>query len=40
MKSEQGASKDAGFIGVTLMLVGLLGSVVSGYILDKTRRYK
>jgi hypothetical protein len=36
----KGADKDAGFIGVTMMLIGLLGSVVSGYILDKTRRYK
>lgn len=34
------AEKDAGIIGLVIVLVGMVGSVFCGFILDKTRLFK
>lgn len=36
----QGHSQDAGRIGLVIVLAGTLGSVISGFVLDKTGKYK
>ena len=36
----QNAEEDAGRIGLTMVLAGVVGSVTGGIILDKTHRFK
>jgi hypothetical protein len=36
----QNAEEDAGRIGLTIVLAGVVGSVTGGIILDKTHRFK
>ncbi|XP_024085057.1 feline leukemia virus subgroup C receptor-related protein 2 isoform X3 [Cimex lectularius] len=36
----QNASEDAGRIGLTIVISGTVGSVVSGFVLDKTHKFK
>lgn len=36
----QGANEDIGRIGLVLVLAGLFGSLICGFILDKTHRFK
>lgn len=38
--NAQGHEEDVGRIGLTLVLCGLGGSIICGYILDKTHLYK
>ncbi|CAG7816737.1 unnamed protein product [Allacma fusca] len=40
IKYFPGADEDVGRIGLSIVLSGMVGSVISGLILDKTRRYK
>ncbi|XP_050314466.1 uncharacterized MFS-type transporter C09D4.1-like [Anthonomus grandis grandis] len=35
-----GAAQDAGRMGLVMILVGMSGGVLAGYVLDKTRKYK
>jgi FLVCR family feline leukemia virus subgroup C receptor-related protein len=36
----QDGEEDAGRIGLLMMLAGMLGSILSGIILDKTHKFK
>lgn len=36
----QANEEDAGRIGLMIVVSGMVGSVISGFILDKTKRYK
>jgi FLVCR family feline leukemia virus subgroup C receptor-related protein len=36
----QNAEEDAGRIGLTMVLAGVVGSVTGGIVLDKTHRFK
>lgn len=36
----QDAGKEIGEIGLTMVVAGLAGSVICGYILDKTKKFK
>lgn len=36
----QNSAEDAGMIGLLMIVLGMIGSVFFGYILDKTRKYK
>jgi len=38
--SWQGAGQDIGRIGLTIVVAGMCGSVISGFILDTTKRFK
>lgn len=40
LKHYPDASKDAGWIGLVIVLSGMVGSVICGVILDRWRRYK
>lgn len=40
LKHFQDKEEDAGRIGLTIVVAGMLGSVVCGFILDKTHRFK
>jgi FLVCR family feline leukemia virus subgroup C receptor-related protein len=37
---SQGAEEDAGRIGLTIVLAGVLGSLMGGVMLDKTHWFK
>nr|CAD7450687.1 unnamed protein product [Timema bartmani] len=36
----QNATSDAGRIGLTIVLAGMVGSAISGFVLDKTHKFK
>ena len=36
----QGAEKEAGQIGLTIVILGMAGSICAGWILDKTHAFK
>ncbi|KAG5862930.1 hypothetical protein JTB14_035718 [Gonioctena quinquepunctata] len=36
----EGAQEDAGRMGFIMILIGVLGSILTGFVLDKTHRYK
>lgn len=38
--TQQGETKNAGRIGLLIVLAGMLGSVVCGFILDRTAKFK
>lgn len=38
--SLQNGEEDAGRVGLLMVLAGMLGSVLSGIVLDKTHRFK
>lgn len=40
LKYFEGKEEDAGRIGLTIIVAGMVGSVVCGFILDKTHRFK
>lgn len=40
LKHYPDANKDAGWIGLVIVLSGMVGSVMCGVILDRWRRYK
>lgn len=40
LKYYPGHEVDAGRIGLSIVLAGMLGSVVSGIVLDKTHKFK
>nr|CAD7264426.1 unnamed protein product [Timema shepardi] len=37
---NQNATSDAGRIGLTIVLAGMVGSAISGFVLDKTHKFK
>lgn len=36
----QGQTKDVGYMGLLIVLAGMIGALIGGAILDKTHKYK